>query len=367
MLLDRLYIEAFRNIKTVSLTGFGNTNLFYGENGSGKTSILEAIYTLSAARSFRTHKWRSLISHGETAFTVSGSVINAAGVETKLGVRRALQEASAFVRVDGQTVKTASSLAQLLPIQVIDSATFSLLEGAPEKRRQLMDWLVFHVEPQRFLPIWQRYGKALQHRNALLRQQNASVSEELVYWTREVATAGDEINTMRESLFSAFVPVVMEVYGTINEQSSQPVEINLSYHPGWDRETSLRERLESSLDRDLELGYTRDGPHRADIRARAAGKPALEVLSRGQLKSLIASFRVGQAKLLRQYGINSVVLVDDLPAELDDSRRRALCRILSQLGLQVFYTSIEQDDLASCFEEQPKRFHVKHGQVIPHA
>ncbi len=364
MYLSKLYIEHFRNLSKVSLEDFGQSNLLFGENGSGKTSVLEAIYALGSARSFRTHKWRSLVSHGQTEFTVAGTVQTERGDSSKLGVRRSFNDNSAMVRIDGETVKAASALAQCLPLQVLDSATFSLLEGAPEKRRQLLDWLVFHVEPLHYIGDWQRYAKTLSHRNALLRSPNPR-REDLHYWTGELAALGERLHQRRVAMFDAYVPVVEAVYQAINRQASQAVDITLHYYSGWEHDTDLATKLNEAIERDIELGYTRDGPHRADIRVKAGAKPALEVLSRGQLKSLIASFRLAQAKLLRQYGINSVVLVDDLAAELDLSRRQALCQLLTQLGLQVFYTSIDIDDLASCFEEPPKRFHVKHGQVIP--
>lgn len=367
MQLRSLSLHHFRNFEDAALNDLGSVNLLIGENGSGKTSLLEAIYCLGSSRSFRTRKWQSLIRHASTQFIVRGELDRNGSVE-RLGVRRRQGEKVPLVKHRGEILRSAGELAGVLPLQLIDSAAFQLLEGPPENRRQWLDWGVFHVEQQRFVVAWRRYRKALQQRNALLRRAAPPLA--LAPWTDELVRSGEVVHALRLAQFERLVPLIHEAYNEINREASAAVDLAYSYYAGWDTERyDLAQRLEASQQTDRELGYTRHGPHRADVRIKVAAQPALEVLSRGQLKTVLCCIRIAQAKLLAQYGIKSVFLIDDLPAELDPFRRRQLTQALLALDMQLFFTSIQAVDLADCFDGLPpntvKRFHVKHGATSP--
>ncbi|MBB3048674.1 DNA replication and repair protein RecF [Litorivivens lipolytica] len=365
MILTDIELKNFRIIESAQLSGLESVNLITGSNGSGKTSLLEAIHVLGHGRSFRTRKWQRLVRYETSAFRVIGKGSSTRG-EIRLGVERKLMESSPLVRLNGETLKATSELASVLPIQILDSAGFSLLAGPPEFRRQLLDWAVFHVEPSRFLTAWRRYQKALKHRNALLRSSGVN-ARALAPWTEELATQGELIHSLRMNQLDKLLPLLLEMHSALNSDVAVPVDVKLAYYPGWNRdESDLQTKLNKEIDRDIELGYTRDGPHRADLRVKSAGQPVAEVFSRGQLKSLVAAFRLSQAKLLRQYGIKSVFLIDDLAAELDAERRGRFIGELLKLDCQSFFTAINEADLSSCFGSATiKRFHVEHGRVTP--
>ena len=369
MRLRSFSVSGFRNFEASALKELGAVNLFYGENGSGKTSLLEAIYCLGSSRSFRTRKWQSLIRSGSEQFLLRAE-LDREGTPERLGIQRRKGEKVPLVKFRGEVLRSAGELAGVLPLQLIDSAAFQLLEGPPELRRQWLDWGVFHVEQQRFVQSWKRYRKALQQRNALLRNPGTSPGA-LAPWTDELVRSGEVVHILRQAQFERLVPLIQAVYEDINRGASAAVSLSYHYAPGWDaKESSLAERLASALPTDRELGYTRYGPHRADVRIKAGTQPALEVLSRGQLKTAICCIRIAQAKLLAQYGIKSVFLIDDLAAELDSHRRRQLTQALLAMEMQLFFTSIQPADLADCFEGLPpqalKKFHVKHGSAAPH-
>lgn len=366
MSLRNLSLLQFRNFASAELMELGAVNLLIGDNGSGKTSLLEAIYCLGSSRSFRTRKWHSLIQHGTAQFVVRGE-IQRGDVVDRLGILRRREEKTPVVKYRGEVLRSAGELAGVLPLQLIDSAAFQLLEGPPEVRRQWLDWGVFHVEQQRFVVAWRRYRKALQQRNALLRQ-SATPASALAPWTDELVRSGERVHALRAAQFERLAPLIASTVEGINREVSAAVSLDYRYVAGWDTERyTLAQRLAASEQTDREQGYTRHGPHRADVKIQVGAQPAVEVLSRGQLKTVICCIRIAQAKLLAQYGIKSVFLIDDLSAELDVSRRRQLTQALLALDMQLFFTGIQAADLTDCFDGLPpqalKRFHVKHGTV----
>lgn len=149
MSLTRVSVTAVRNLHPVTLS-LPRINILYGDNGSGKTSVLEAIHLLGLARSFRSARLQPVIQYEEAACTVFGQVMLANGIASNLGISRERQ-GEFTIRIDGQNARSAAQLAETLPLQLINPDSFRLLEGAPKIRRQFLDWGVFHVEP-RFRP-----------------------------------------------------------------------------------------------------------------------------------------------------------------------------------------------------------------------
>lgn len=376
MYLQRLSINGIRNLQSVDLSGLGAVNVFDGLNGSGKTSVLESIHLLGVARSFRSAKIETVINYQADAAVVFGEIRggeDTAEAVHRVGVKRERGQ-RAQVKVDGETVRSLADLAGMLPLQLINADSFQLLEGSPALRRQLLDWMVFHVKHHAFYSVWQRYRRALKQRNSLLRAGNARRAD-LAPWDREIASCGEELHRFRGEQFQVFKGHFHAVYGSLLKSIGEPTAdaVDIVYHPGWNVEAQdLESLLADTLPRDQQLGYTRQGPHRADIRIRVHGKPAAELMSRGQLKSIVCSIRIAQAMLLLEYGINSVFLIDDLPAELDARRREWVVKTLRDLGLQLFVTAIDATELEHCWSSTPalatdqiKRFHVEHGRITP--
>ncbi len=368
-MLQSLSLQNFRNFDQATLSDLRRVNVISGSNGSGKTSLLEAIHCLGSSRSFRTRKWQSLIRHGSEGFLIAGQLDHPQRGRERLGIQRERQSKNPLVKYRGVVLRSAGELAGVLPLQLIDSSAFQLLEGAPEVRRQWLDWGVFHVEQHRFVESWRRYRKALAQRNALLRR-GVVTETALRPWTEELIRSGERVHALRLAQFERLVPLIQETYEAINQDTGSAVPLTYHYHAGWEvNRYSLEERLRLAITTDTELGYTRHGPHRADVRFKVDGRSALEVLSRGQLKTALCCIRIAQAKLLAQYGIKSAFLIDDLSAELDPDRRRLVVQALLALDMQLFMTSIESHDLGDCLggcpSEQLQRFHVKHGRVSP--
>ncbi|MCW3147767.1 DNA replication/repair protein RecF [Stutzerimonas stutzeri] len=359
MSLSRLSVTGVRNLQPVTLTPSPRINILHGDNGSGKTSLLEAVHLLGLARSFRSLRLTPVIAYEQPSCTVFGEVQLAGGQRCALGVARD-RSGEMRIRIDGQNARSAAELADLLPLQLINPDSFRLLEGAPKLRRQFLDWGVFHVE-QRFLGAWQRLQQALRQRNSWLRRGTLDDASQ-VAWSRELALASEEIDGYRRNYIQTFKPVFERTLSALLELDG----LQLSYYRGWDKERSLEEVLSASLERDRALGHTQAGPQRADLRLRIGGHSAAEVLSRGQQKLVVCALRIAQGHLVSEAKRGQCIyLVDDLPSELDEQHRQALCGLLEQLDCQVFITCVDSTVLqAGWHVETPvSMFHVEHGRV----
>lgn len=359
MSLQRLNLTGVRNLQALELTPSPRINLLHGDNGSGKTSVLEAIHLLGLARSFRSTRLTPVIQNGSEQAVVFGQVQLADGRSASLGIARQ-RSGDWQIRIDGQNARSAAQLAELLPLQLINPDSFRLLEGAPKIRRQFLDWGVFHVEP-RFLGAWQRLQAALRQRNSWLRHGRIDAAAQAA-WDRELCLASSAIDEYRRAYIQALKPVFERTLAQLVELP----ELTLSYYRGWDRERELAEVLVASLPRDQQLGHTQAGPQRADLRLRIASHNAADILSRGQQKLVVCALRIAQGHLVNQakHG-QCVYLVDDLPSELDEQHRHALCRLLEDLDCQVFITGVDGETLKDGWRTDTPvaMFHVEHGRI----
>ncbi len=360
MTIQHLAIADVRNIKSASIQPSAEINILYGLNGSGKTSVLEAIHILGLARSFRSHRIKPVINNKSDKCTVFARLAHG-NVSIPIGVARDLSDDNFQIRVSGENLRTTSDLVKLLPLQIINPDTFKLLEGSPKSRRHFLDWGVFHVKHTDFFPLWKRMQKSLKQRNGLLRHDRMRDSE-LSVWNTEFVKASEAIDKLRTSYISRLIPVFNEVLAKLTDLS----EISISYYRGWDKEKSLLDVLRNGLPRDIHTGYTHSGPQRADIKVKYGKGNAVDILSRGQLKLVVCALKLAQGFL---YSLVSnqkcLFLVDDLPSELDVNHRQALCRIFQEMKCQTFITCVEKTALEGCWlpGTDVKMFHVKQGQI----
>lgn len=361
MTIRSLQISGVRNLESVHLPDLGGANIFTGANGSGKTSVLEAIFILAHARSFRSTKLSPVINHLATRCVVYGELGERDGRgRSTVGVMRSRNEQQLF-KINGNPVHAAAQLAELLPLQLINAESFSLLEGGPRARRQFLDWGAFHVEPE-FLFHWRRVQKALKHRNTLLRRGRMDDAD-LAPWDAELTVCAEAIDAMRAAYLMRLRPHFLHLLGELVTLDAP----ELVYRRGWLDGMGLAQALVRDRQRDQQQGATHSGPQRADIDIRIGGRPAEEVLSRGQEKLLACALRLAQGVLLHELtGKTCIYLVDDLPAELDMERRQLLCRQLTAMRSQVFVTATDPQSLQDCWPtgQGTKWFHVEHGCVM---
>ncbi|WP_263081432.1 DNA replication/repair protein RecF [Endozoicomonas sp. Mp262] len=360
MTIRQLTISDLRNLTSVSIKPSSEINIFYGLNGSGKTSILEAIHILGLARSFRTPKVKSVVQTGKDKYTIFG-LMKDLHRQIPVGVSRSIHEDSIQIRISGNAIRSSAELAALLPLQIINPDTFKLLEGSPGLRRNFLDWGVFHVKHKDFLPVWKHMQMALKQRNSLIRHGRISGSE-LSIWTQAFSKYACQVDQLRQ----AYVEQLLPYFSKVLQELCKLDGIKINYYRGWDKDRDLDEVLEAGLSRDIQSGYTFYGPQRADLRVRIGNSNATEILSRGQLKLVVCALKLAQGYLLSEAtDQKSIFLVDDLSSELDIPHRMALCHLLQKIESQVFITCVEKNALADCWlpETHYKMFHVKQGQV----
>ncbi|WP_335923411.1 DNA replication/repair protein RecF [Shewanella chilikensis] len=356
MSLTRLNIQAFRNIDSAQLLPGTGLNLIYGQNGSGKTSVLEAIYFLGMGRSFRSHLSQRVINNQQDQLTLFANLSLPSG-DSKLGLRR-FRSGETEVRMDGEKIKRLSVLADTLPIQVITPESFSLLFEGPKARRQFIDWGAFHCDPQ-FYQAWVNVRRILKQRNQLLK--DGAAYQQIAFWDRDFVRYSELVTEIRKAYVDSLNELLKGIIGEFLPQ----VDIKVSFTRGWDSKTEFAALLQASYSRDLSMGHTVSGPHKADLRLRVGNLPAQDALSRGQLKLLVCALRIAQGKLLKQQiDKNSIYLVDDLPSELDAKHRKLLLRQLSETGAQVFVTAIDPAAISDSLSTPPSRiFQVEQGRV----
>ncbi|MFZ1875221.1 MAG: DNA replication/repair protein RecF [Chania sp.] len=356
MALTRLLIKDFRNIEAADLAPAPGFNFLVGPNGSGKTSVLEAVYTLGHGRAFRSLQAGRVIRHDQPEFVLHGRIIEGTERELSVGLSKSRQGDSK-VRIDGSDGHKVAELAQLLPMQLITPEGFTLLNGGPKYRRAFLDWGCFHNEPG-FFTAWSNLKRLLKQRNAALRQ--VSRYAQIRAWDQELIPLAERISEWRASYSSA---IAADITATC-AQFLPEFALSFSFQRGWDKESDYGELLERQFERDRALTYTALGPHKADFRIRAEGTPVEDMLSRGQLKLLMCALRLAQGEFLtRQSGRRCLYLIDDFASELDTGRRRLLADRLKATQAQVFVSAVSAEQVTDMMGEKGKMFRVEQGKI----
>ena len=349
MTLAALSAANVRCIARAELDLHPEHNLIWGANGSGKTSLLEAIYLLGRGRSFRTRNSQRLIRYGESELTVHGRM----GIppEQTLGIQVS-RSGNTVAKLAGAFVQSLAELSAAFPVQIIDPGIHKLVEDGAYRRRRWMDWGVFHVE-QSFVQQWAAYTRALKQRNAALR----TAPESATAWDGELVRWGESLSEARrrwvEQLQAYWAPMCRALVGQ---------EIRLGYSRGWPENMSLAEALAHARPRDVSHATTHVGPHRADVTLRIGTHLARDALSRGQQKLTGLALVLGQLRVLEeQCRMSPTLLLDDPAAELDQSRLAAFIREVRDLHCQLVITSLEPE--SDAFGKPNRTFHVEQGSV----
>ncbi|MDJ0891732.1 MAG: DNA replication/repair protein RecF [Gammaproteobacteria bacterium] len=354
MYLARLEVDSLRVLDAASFAPGSGLNVIAGRNGAGKTSLLESIHILGTGRSFRSRRLDALVRRGASELSVFGEVVKQGGGRVAIGVARGRQ--GMRVRVGGQSAESSSSLAQELSLALVTPDSHRLLSGGPKERRRVLDWGLFHVE-RGYLQLLQRYGRTLRQRNAEIRKAGSGAA--ITAWDRELVAVGEQLNSLREGYVQRFEKTLQEVMWELLE-----LPVAVGFRRGWSQGQSLDEALGRMRVRDRAEGLTSVGPHRADLRFLVEGVPVVEALSRGQAKLFVSAVELARAKGVSQAGGEApVVLVDDLPSELDTANRRRFMDVLAGLGGQVFVTAVEERLLPTEGWERAVVFHVERGRV----
>ena len=349
MSLADLTLDNVRCLEHVELALDPRLNLVWGGNGSGKTSLLEAIFLLGRGRSFRTRNSERLIRDGQPELVVFGRTDGP--VMQSLGVQVSRAEGTR-ARISGAAARSLTELSQAFPVQVIDPGIHKLIEEGGYRRRRWLDWAVFHVEPS-FADHWVRYMRTLKQRNAALKSQPAQAGA----WDGELARLGERIADARAHLVERLHPHWVSSVAALSG-----VDVELHYTRGWGQGVSLLQALKDSYPRDQLKGLTHAGPHRSDILIRLGGRPARDVLSRGQQKLVAIAMTLAQLYLLRELAhATPTLLLDDPAAELDEPHLTKFIERVAELRCQLVLTALRPE--FGAFGTPDRVFHVEQGGV----
>lgn len=364
MHVTRLEVRNLRCFAETQIVPGARLNLITGENGAGKTSLLEALHLMAYGRSFRGRVRDGLVRAGAPALEIFVKWQEAAetdghptGTERRAGLRHTGQEWTG--RLDGAPVSHLTELCAALAVVSFEPGSHALISGGAENRRRYLDWGLFHVE-QDFITVSRRYSRALRQRNALLKSRTSS--NHLDAWDHELAEAGELLTRDRQRYVEALTPRLK----TLGKELVPSVgDISAEYAAGWRRdEMPLADALLVARSRDLALGNTSVGPHRGDCRVSFGGLPGRDALSRGQTKLVALAALLSQAEHHAQVrGGWPVMALDDLASELDRAHQGRILDLLLSTGAQVFVTGTEVPPAFTATGAQFASFHVEHNSV----
>ncbi len=339
MRIQALVLSNFRNFREITIKCSEKFTVITGPNGSGKTSVLEAIYYLSRGRSLRTHVSQQMLRHDSQTLCVHACLEDAAGRLTEVGIQRD-QSGAVSVRQDGQDCASCSVITEILPILLLDTDSHRVFASGPKHRRAFIDWGGFYHFGD-FAKIWRDYKRTLAQRNTALKTgQNT-----LEHWDTLLIQFGLKLNTARQQYLKDFAIFFEKFWSELGK--GLPA-VHLHYDPGWPATKSLAEALSLNRCGDEQAGFTRYGPHRADVCCLVEGRSVFDVMSQGQQKLMAYALSLAQGAVLAKHrNKRSVYLIDDLPAELDSVRRSGVMSALVQTGMQVFVTSIQTESIIS--------------------
>ena len=351
--LVSLEVQGFRNLPAQRIHLSEKVIGITGGNGAGKSSLLEAIFCLSTGRSHRTAQAAAMIQHGAPMALIRAQL----STGEWLAVQRSRDQAMK-AKINQTPVGQTSSLAETLPVEMMDPSTVDLLLGEPEQRRRLMNWGLFHVKPE-FRLVWQQASRALQQRNANLRgAKSRSTTRE---WLNLYARYGEQVHQLR----MRHVEVLTQAFSSWLALFGWEDDIRLDYRKGWAGHQSLHEALLEGESSDLERGFTQRGVHRADLILRREELPIAQTCSRGEIKILAWILKLAQLSLLpSSVASRLVLLLDDFGAELDQDNGRKMAKALCRLPYQVLVTGTSLEVLQMHWGEELGRvFHVKPGII----
>lgn len=357
MSVVRLITHNFRNIEQAKIDLHSNLNFLVGDNGSGKSSFLEAIFFLGHGKSFRTSKIENLVSHNESTFVVSVKD----DLDAQIGISKNFTSNITEIKINGERYSKLSELAKNIAVQIITPESFKLFFGGPKERRRFIDLGLFHVE-QSFSKEWKDFNRVLKQRNAYLR--SGSNIDGIIYWDEAFCAHSNIVSQLRvgyidnfKEEFSYWAKLLLpNIYETIQIQYSQ----------GWKQNTKIEDVLQNNREREIAFGYTISGTHKFDVRFILNKQPLENQLSRGQQKLFLLALTFTQAKLIEKVKrVKPILLIDDVGAELDSNSRTVLNSAIEQLDCQVIITAIDKVAVEPLIpnDHDYKMFHVKHGEI----
>jgi len=355
--VDRLDAAHFRNLGKLSIEPGRAFNVVHGDNGAGKSSLLEAIYYLGALRSFRGAKAEDLVELGEDQARIKARISGAAApraYQATLHRRRARE-----LKLDDKRPRSIGLWHASIQMVLFHPGHLTLASGSAEPRRTFLDRVLEQLDPT-YGATLVSYQKALRSRNRLLKSDSPD-PRSIRAFDEILASAGAIIATTRSRLVADIAPLTEKAYA---EVVGEEVPLRVEYRPRVPPSVqAIREALDRAYEKDLARGYTADGPHGDDLALDIADRaPARHHASQGQQRAIVLALKVAELEVLsRRTKKTPILLLDDVSSELDRTRNRRFFALLARLGGQVFLTTTHPEFIL--LDEDRVDFAVVHGVV----
>ena len=356
MAFSKIELRNFRCFESLSLDLSSKSNLFYGKNGCGKTSILESIYVATSGRSFRTSNLESLIKEGCEAFKIrayddmSGSILE---------VQKTKKNPITF-KINNSKV-TTSELVRSFPSFSIDSKTFFYNDNAPEYRRKQLDRGLFVASPE-YAKDWFGYFRSLKQRNSALKLGDLAQTKA---YDPLLVEHGEKLNFLRKNLIISVKEIYDELVKNLeaeNKRASIFLNLDIYLKSGYDDHEGLLWNLNHTNSLDLKRRVTTKGPHKADVIFESKGLLIKDIFSRGEQKLLSILWSLSQNIYLgRVFNLNPILLLDDLSSELDSEMLECFLPTFKYIENRFIFSNIVDlfDSKIDTVDKTFKKFHVE--------
>lgn len=356
MPLNKIFIKNFRCFTEANISLSPGLNFFYGDNGVGKTSLLEAVYMLSGAKSFKSSNISSLIKYNCKKFNLKAYDGKRGHV---LEIEKAIDKPISIL-LNNKRIRT-TTLKKEFPCNAIHNDTFSFASAAPDFRRKLLDRAIF-IADERFSSLWFSYYRTLRQRNAALKNNRIS---DIYAWNEKIVNDGTNLTEARKEFFNKSLIEFKRLLNFIEPEKLfeffEYIEIN--FYQGWDNNSNLLDVINHNSKIDLKKKITTSGPHKSDIKFLINGVDAKHVLSRGEQKLFSILWSCAQNEALKnEYDLDPTLLIDDIKSELDKKTFEATISVLKNINNQVIFSCIDDNFSSKILDNfnHFKKFHVEH-------
>ena len=362
MILKRLTILNYRNIATAELEFSPKVNCFVGQNGEGKTNVLDAIYFLSLTKSAINTIDSANVRHGEEMMMVQG-IYDLNGIEEEISIGMKLHQKK-HVKRNKKEYKRLAEHIGLLPLIIASPNDSTIISGGSDERRRLMDMVISQYDPE-YMNALMTYNKALQQRNAMLKAEEEPSDDIISIYEEMMAENGERIHAKRQAFIEEFIPVFQRFYTAISGDNEQ-VSLHYTSHCQCG---PLLDIIQRDRQKDRIVGYSLHGIHKDELEMTLDGYPIKREGSHGQNKTYMISLKLAQFDFLKRTGSQTtpLLLLDDIFDKLDAQRVEQIVNLVSDDAFgQIFITDTNRENLDKILERSQgnyKIFHVEGGNI----
>ena len=347
--LEKIVISDFRNIGLQEIEFSPNVNCISGNNGEGKTNLLDAVYYLSMTKSAFASSDRYVLRHGAEKFAISGSYLMENGTRSRFSMKTT-SKGEKKVRRDDKAYQKIAEHIGLLPVVMVSPADVSMVSESGDERRRFVNAVLSQMSRE-YLSALQQYNRLLLQRNKMLKEMNPDLSLLEVIDMRMAAFAAP-VHQARKDFVNSLRPIVSEYYKVLSGDSEQ---VDIEYETELDK-ARLEDILAASYEKDRVMRHTTSGIHRDDFIFTMNGHPIRRYGSQGQQKSFLVSLKFAQYEIMKSnYGFAPILLLDDVFDKLDMGRISNLLQMVASNDFgQIFITDSNKVRMAGIVDRLTK-------------